>query len=119
MSYQCTQRMRCIKCKKEGHKAAECFQLKNDRDRGRDPRIYPRSERGGPRVGQNVYGQENETLRLKGNEKKDWNAKRCFTNNLKVCRKLIEFRIDTAADIYIINEGILSQLKKPVKKNKV
>ena len=30
MSYQCTQRIRRINCRKEGHKAADCFQLDND-----------------------------------------------------------------------------------------
>ena len=37
---------------------------------------------------------------------------------MKVCGKLIEFRIDTGADISIINEDTMNQLKEPVKKTK-
>ena len=71
MSYQCTQRMRCINCRKEGHKAADCFLLDNDRGRGQ--KGDSRCKRGGPRGGrsdQNVYRLEEETLRLRKVEKK-------------------------------------------------
>ena len=78
ISYQCTQKMRCINCRKEGHKAAACFQLDNDRGRGRGQRGYLRSGRGGSRggrSGQNVNRLEGETLRLRGIEKKEMNTK--------------------------------------------
>ena len=48
--------------------------------------------------------------------KRHWNTKLYFTINLKVCGKLIEFRIDTGADISIINENTMKQLQVPVKK---
>ena len=63
MSYQCTQRIRCNNCRKEGHKAADCFQSDSNRGRGRSQR--GRGQRGGyrggkGRRGQNVYGLEEE-----------------------------------------------------------
>ena len=67
----------------------------------------PRSIRGGPRGDQNVYGLEKETLRLRGIEKKYWNAKSYFITNLRVCGELIEFRIDPGADISIISESTM------------
>ena len=60
--------MRCINCRKKGNKAADFFQLENDRGRGSGQRGNPRSERGGPRggrSGKNVYRLEEETLRLR------------------------------------------------------
>ena len=59
-----------------------------------------------------------ETLRLRGIGRKDSNTKLYFTINLKVCGKLIEFRIDTGAGISIINEDTMNQLKESVKKTK-
>ena len=45
MSYQCTLRMRCINCRKEGqNKAVDCFQLENNNCRGN-------GQRGGHRRG--------------------------------------------------------------------
>ena len=38
-----------------------------------------------------------------------------FTTNLRVWGKLIEFRIDTGADISIINESTMKKLSEPVK----
>ena len=41
-----------------------------------------------------------------------------FTISLRICGKLLDFRINTGADIYIINKSAMKKLSEPVKKVK-